>query len=419
MLIELKVKIKNRKISVMAFLLLMALGGSCFLFPSIIAAQSSSSDIDALNQKISDKKNSIDSLQKQIDAYTENIKIKQAEAKDLNDQIGILNNEIAKINLNIEVTNQKIEEANLEIQSLNIKIDQLQKQIDDLKIKISQYIRLIYKNDQISYLEVMLTNDNFSSFFDQLKYAEEIHSNLKNSLTKFVQNQADLEIEKQNLEAEVKKEEDLKNQLQRQMAELNEKNSAKQIVLLQTNLTQKQYQSYLSQLKSQQQKINSDIVSLEKSIREKLAEEAAGQTLGSSKLDWPVDPSRGISAYFHDKDYPFKYIFEHSGIDIRAYQGTKIKAPANGYVGKIQFAGNKNYAYILLIHNDGISTVYGHISATYVKTNDFVTRGQVIGLSGGMPGSVGAGPLTTGPHLHFEVRLNGIPVNPLNYLPAL
>jgi len=68
------------------------------------------------------------------------------------------------------------------------------------------------------------------------------------------------------------------------------------------------------------------------------------------------------------------------------------------------------------MHDNNISTLYGHLSKINVKVDDQVYAGQAIGLSGGTPGTYGAGPYTNGPHLHFEVKESGISVDPMGYL---
>ncbi len=129
---------------------------------------------------------------------------------------------------------------------------------------------------------------------------------------------------------------------------------------------------------------------------------------------WPV-PANKITAEFHDPTYPKRWGV-HQAIDIRAKQFTEIRAPANSYVFQTKDNG-MGYSYIILAHKGSLVTVYGHISEIIAKPGTIVKQGEVIGLSGGTPGTMGAGLQTTGPHLHFEVHYKGEPVNPLDYLP--
>ena len=378
-------------------------------------------EIDQLSGAIEQKRQNINTLEQEIRAFRENITAKQAEARGLNNQLSILQNQIALLELDIQATETRIEQTNLEIQRLNLQIRETESQISQHKDRMAQYIQLINLDDQVSYLEVMLTHPRFSDFFDQLQYTQQIYGNLRDSLNKFKDAKRELEVQRQNWEQKIKQEQDFKDELLKQKTEIGERSVAQQVLLVQTRLTEKQYQQNLHQLQLEQQQANADILSLEKKVREALEDKDRDDFLrsqGPAEFDWPVSPSRGVSAFFHDPDYPFRYIFEHPAIDIRAGQGTQIKAPSAGYVARVKFDGSSKYSYIMLVHNSGFSTVYGHISSPLVQEEQLVTKGQVIALSGGLPGTPGSGPLTTGPHLHFEVRLDGIPVDPLQFLPG-
>jgi murein DD-endopeptidase MepM/ murein hydrolase activator NlpD len=124
-----------------------------------------------------------------------------------------------------------------------------------------------------------------------------------------------------------------------------------------------------------------------------------------------------VSAYFHDKTYPFRKLFEHPGVDLPTPVGTPVKAAAGGYVA-FNRTGKQYGNYVMIVHPGGVATLYAHLSRFSVKPDTYIERGEVVGLSGGRPGDQGAG-LSTGPHLHFEMRQDGIPVDPLPYLPSL
>jgi murein DD-endopeptidase MepM/ murein hydrolase activator NlpD len=138
---------------------------------------------------------------------------------------------------------------------------------------------------------------------------------------------------------------------------------------------------------------------------------------GGIALSWPVAPLLGISAHFEDEGYKARFGLAHHAIDIPTPQGTLIGAAADGTVSKVSLNG-LGYSYIVLDHESNTQTVYGHISAALVTEGDAVHAGDIIAKSGGMPGTVGAGSLTTGPHLHFAERIKGVLVDPLQALPA-
>ena len=133
-------------------------------------------------------------------------------------------------------------------------------------------------------------------------------------------------------------------------------------------------------------------------------------------LSWPAVGR--ISAGFLDAGYRSFFGVPHKGIDIAVPQGTPIRCAADGVVFLARDGGQTGYSYILVGHRGGTATLYGHVSQIGVTTGQDVSRGQVLGLSGGTPGTYGAGPMTTGAHVHLEVIQNGAHVDPLLVLPA-
>ena len=130
---------------------------------------------------------------------------------------------------------------------------------------------------------------------------------------------------------------------------------------------------------------------------------------------WPVDSIREISAPFRDPVYEERFGIPHEGIDIPVLQGTEVKAAANGIVRTVSDRG-QGFNSLTLVHDDGLVTLYGHVRSFLVTEGQQVRKGDPIAHSGGEPGTPGAGLLSTGQHLHFEVIIDGTHIDPLQYL---
>lgn len=130
---------------------------------------------------------------------------------------------------------------------------------------------------------------------------------------------------------------------------------------------------------------------------------------------WPV--TGPISAGYLDTDYVHVFGVAHRGMDIAVKQGTPVKAITDGIVHTVRDGGATGYSYVLIGHRNGYASLYGHMSKFLVREGDVISAGKIIGLSGGTPGTPGAGHMTTGAHLHLEVTKDGAHMDPRAVLP--
>lgn len=373
-------------------------------------------NLNQINQEIDTKRAKVEELRKKTEVYQQNIKIKQQEALTLQNQMAVMDLQIQQNENDIETIKQEMDTINLELTKLDTNIADKTKELDYNKEILSEYLRMIYLYDQKSYLEIIMTKGSFSEFFDHLKYTQDLESKVGETVAAV---KADKDaLDQQKVDKEQKKTDltSLMDKLSTSIATLDNQKQYKTALLDETQNSQAKFEDMLVAAQKEQQAAESDIGSLESKARQQLQQQGIDLNI-SSTLMWPVAPTRGISAYFHDTGYIFRRYFEHPAIDIPAPQGTAVRAADNGYVVRAKNAG-MGYSYIMIVHNDTLSTVYGHISRIDVDEDSYVVRGQQIGLSGGIPGTPGAGNMTTGAHLHFEVRSGGIPVDPLDYLPS-
>ena len=376
--------------------------------------------INELNKDIENKQEEIEDLEDQIEHYKQNISDKQKEEASLENEILLVNDRISKKEFEIDAQETTIEKLTLEISELNAQIEHKELEIEKSKENLGDVINKIYQYDQKTLLEITLTRATLSDYVVQVKYLEDVEEGTKESLDYIKSLKESLQTKEKAVNDKKDEVESKKLELEGERDDLDGEKDFKNVILSETRMDEQKFQSLIDKVKREKSQVNSEISSLENEVRRRLEGEDIDfddDTLltGDVLMSWPSSTAKGISCEFHCADYPFKKYFEHSGIDIRLNQATSVKAAASGIVAIAK--PGPGYSYLLIVHGDRVSTVYGHLSALKVGVDELVQRGQIIGLSGGMPGTPGSGSYSTGPHLHFEIRVDGIPVNPRIYLP--
>jgi len=402
-------------LTVAALFCLTAVSGVFVFYPNFFAKAAEGPDqsvVSDLNKQIDEQRAKIDALTAKITEYNENIKSTRQEAATLKTQIKIIDNQVGKTNMEITLKEEQAKEVQLQIEQTGMQIGQLEAQMLKEKDQLSNLLRLISRYEDKNYINILLANDSFSDFFDQVKYSTDLQEEMQRTLNRIKETNAKLTGQKEDLEGQREDLSAILNKLDDTKAVLVSQKQDKNQLVAATNKSEKKFQALVTDLKKEQAAANALVTALEKKLRAELAKKGSAEkfnSLGNAVLVWPTVSHR-ITSTFHDADYPYRNLFEHSGLDIGVGKGTAVKAAEAGYVAKVAYNTQWYGSYVMIIHGGNITTLYGHLSSIGVSQDQYVTRGQQIGLSG----STG---FSSGPHLHFEVRSNGIPVDPQNYLP--
>lgn len=389
----------------------------------------------------------------------ERLKEQQKETKEklvqINQKITSLQGQIEYLENQTKFTQEKIKNVKRDKAKTENKIIEILEEIEVKKIlfeeeknTLLEYLSLIYHHentyggadDQLNTVKLLLSQDSVSQILKQKTYLDILKSTSQDILTNIDKFQNELQIQQNFLENQQMRLIYLDKQMETEKANLQMQRSAKETLLRETQNKEEIFQQLLIEAKKQEEKVLEEINALrnnielinnttsgledtlspeqyEKVLRIKtvLAQKEGVKETGRFEK-WPVPVELGFSAFFEDGNYESLFGVQHQALDIPIIQGSPIAAPADAIVLKATDNG-LGYSYVVLAHENGLITVYGHVFAIMVKEGDFIEKEQIFALSGGIPGTKGAGYRTTGAHLHLEVHYQGERVDPLIYFP--
>lgn len=271
-----------------------------------------------------------------------------------------------------------------------------------LTIDTQGRIRQIYQGQRLKMLEHVLKASSFTDFLDSLYYQKLIIARDKILLEKISTQAKEIQDFKDRLSNEKEKRARILDQLNKQKVQIASEHSRQQVLVQKLKTERATFERAERQLEQDSQKLIADINRLISSNRS-----SGIITSGSGLFSYPL---RGkLTSPFGPRRHPIHRVVSfHSGIDLAAPYGTAVMASDNGRVIFNGWYGGYGKV-VILDHGMTFSTLYAHLSRSSASQGSSVKKGETVGYEG----TTG---YSTGPHVHFEVRVNGKPQNPLHYL---
>ena len=351
-------------------------------------------DITGLQEQSNELTGQLSESNNRLKVVQDEISSNMQELQDLDTEIAQSQEELTKIN-------QDVDTLMTQIQENEEKLNKVQSEVDKMQSLVDARVIAMYETPKLQYLEILLTSESFTEMLgnyynlkDLIEYDSELLETAKNQRREIVTTKKILAEKKQ------------------QVVKDKQTQQKKSQVLSNVKKTREYYLSKLSKeeqdLQSQIDEYNTQVAEIEAEIK-MMALNSIGSDYMGGAMTWPVPGYTSLTSLYGMRVHPITKAYKlHTGVDISAPTGAIFVAAADGVVTKATF--NKAYGNMVVIdHGGGVQTLYAHGSEILVQVGQQVTKGtQVL--------KVGSTGYSTGPHAHFEIRINGQTVDPLEYL---
>lgn len=354
--------------------------------------------VSQLKEELSKNQQNAEKMQKEI-------KAKQQEQNEHKKKKNTIDLEIANLQDDIDAIESVINEKNAEIEAKNAEIAVLDESIKVTDKQLKKRMKIMYESGTISYLEMIFSAKGLSDLFTRLSIIESIVKH-DNKVIEDFQTQIDqLATAKQTIETEMNEQVEAKEMLEGKRGQIEAKLQEQQQLIDELSKDINELKKQEAEMEAAEKQIQAQISAALNSANQKSV-----TYTGSGKFILPLASYTRISdPYGYREAHPITGTRKmHSGIDYAAPAGTAIYAAEDGVV--LTSGWINGYGYTITInHGGGYVTLYAHCSTLVAKAGQQVTKGETIA-------KVGSTGNSTGNHLHFEIKVNGVAQNPANFL---
>lgn len=372
--------------------------------PAYIMAEDEdlTNQLDSIQQQVNQQNAAKADAETVIGSVSEQLRQIEEQLRQATAELGTIKEQRVAVENDITLNERQLAEA--------------QKRLEGRESVFYKRVRDIYINGRLSYLDVVIGSKDFSDFANRLEVLKRIIDSDITLINEIKKERAEIEAHKQKLEADRAKLVELEKDALAKQAEIEQKKAERNVVLQKAQNDRATAMQAIEELNASSAQVSAMLK--ERQAARAAAAAAAAQSSGgqgasdnwvqgTGQLGWPV--SGEITSPYGYRVHPiWGTTIYHSGIDIGVDEGTPVHAADGGVVVWSGWMGGYGYA-VVIDHGNGLSTLYGHNSELAVDEGQSVAKGQVISYAGSTGNS-------TGPHVHFEVRANGDPVDPMGYL---